>query len=80
MQNIATQGHHAALKELLGGEIPAPLAELVHRRDTARNDLVEYLTAVESEGARQALRALFELQQEEIGLLLALMQHMHRKA
>ncbi|MCE7869545.1 hypothetical protein DYH09_04105 [bacterium CPR1] len=80
MQNIATQGHHEALKELLGGEIPAPLAELVHRRDTARNDLVEYLTAVESEGTRQALRALFELHQEEIGLLLAVMQQMHKRA
>ncbi len=80
MQDIATQGYRAALKELLGGEIPAPLAELVHRRDTAKNDLVEYLTAVESDATRQALRALLELHEEETRFMLAVMQQMHKRA
>lgn len=59
--------------ETLGGHVPAELAEMVARRNTAENDLRELLTAVEPESARQALTALYELHQEETRLLLALM-------
>lgn len=59
--------------DLLDNLDPA-LAEKVHRRDTLEKDFQELLTAVEPDGARLALAALYELHVEDTRLILEMIR------
>lgn len=77
MKSITRQTNRAALVELVGEPIPDPINQLMHRRDTAENDLRELMTAV-SPDDRRAMMAFYEFHQEEVRLLLAVIEHLVR--